>query len=87
MVDRLPGFAWVCLIRFHSGKLNSQTLAHHGDNYFLSLRKNNLFINCHNYRIYFQLVILPEEAKRHSEAVINFMFAIYKFSIYNIDIG
>jgi len=50
---------------------------HHLDNYFLSLRHKNLFINCHNYRISPQLVILPAEAKRHSEVVINFMFAIY----------
>ncbi|HSF75036.1 MAG TPA: hypothetical protein VLA84_14675, partial [Microcoleus sp.] len=49
---------------------------HHLDNYFLVIRKKKFFINCHNYRISPQLVILPAEAKRHSEAVINFMFAI-----------
>ena len=74
-------------LRFHSGKLYSQSLAHHLDNYSLSLRSNNLFINSHNYRISPKLVILPAEAKRHSEAVINFMFAIYKSSLSNLDIG
>ncbi|MEG5159677.1 hypothetical protein QUB37_04400 [Microcoleus sp. AT3-A2] len=60
---------------------------HHLDNYFLLLRKKHLFINCHNYTIYPQLVILPAEAKRHSQAVINFMFAIYKSALSNVDIG
>jgi hypothetical protein len=50
---------------------------HHLDNYFLLLGKNKFFINCHNYRISTQLVILQVEAKRHSKAVTNFMFAIY----------
>jgi hypothetical protein len=72
---------------FHSDKLHSQSLAHHLDYYFLLLRKKNLFINSHNYRISLQLVILPAEAKRHSKAVINFMFAIYKSSLSNLDIG
>ncbi|MEG4986735.1 hypothetical protein QUB08_13305 [Microcoleus sp. BR0-C5] len=60
---------------------------HHLDNYFLSLRKNHLFINCHNYRISPQLVILPAEAKRHPQAVINFMFAIYKSPLSHVENG
>ncbi|HSF74620.1 MAG TPA: hypothetical protein VLA84_12560 [Microcoleus sp.] len=60
---------------------------HHLDNYFLSLRKKHLFINCHNYRISPQLVILQAEAKRHSKAVINFMFAIYKSALSDVDSG
>jgi len=69
------------------GKFHSQSRAHHLDNYFLSLRKKNLFINCHNYRISPQLVILPAEAKRHSEVVINFMFAIYNSALSKVEIG
>ncbi|MEG5158429.1 MULTISPECIES: hypothetical protein [unclassified Microcoleus] len=60
---------------------------HHLDNYFLLIRKKNLFINCHNYRIYPQLVILQAEAKKHSKAVINFMFAIYKSALSDVDNG
>ncbi|MEG4048270.1 hypothetical protein [Microcoleus sp. Pol17_C1] len=60
---------------------------HHLDNYFLSLRKKHLFINCHSYRISPQLVILQAEAKRHPQAVINFMFAIYKSVLSHVDIG
>ena len=69
------------------GKFHSQSRAHHLDNYFLSLRKKNLFINCHNYRISPQLVILPAEAKRPSEVVINFMFAIYNSALSKVEIG
>ena len=60
---------------------------HHLDNYFLLIRKKNLFINCHNYRISPQLVILQAEAKTHSKAVINFMFAIYKSALSDVDNG
>ncbi|MEG4303122.1 hypothetical protein [Microcoleus sp. D3_18a_C4] len=59
----------------------------HLDNYSLSLPKNNLFINCHNYRVSLKLVILPAEAKRPSKTVINFMFAIYKSALSDVDSG
>ncbi|MEG4231212.1 hypothetical protein QUA40_03695 [Microcoleus sp. Pol11C3] len=60
---------------------------HHLDNYFLLIRKKKFFINWHNYTISPQLVILQAEAKRHSKAVINFMFAIYKSAQSDVDNG
>jgi len=73
--------------RVSQSKLHSLSLPHPSDRYFLSLGKWHLFINCHNHRISIQLVILLAEGKKHSQAVINFIFAIYKYLLWNLYIG